>query len=238
MELKLRFPRGDWLWSGIWMMPTESRYGGWPSDGELDLLETRGNPIGYEVRGNNAGRDVILSTLHIMANVFWKSQGFASGIDWTEDFHVFGLFWSEKEMYSYYLDDEGNEVKMIDLSAENGGYKNGFGVPPYGYDPATDDGNPELSAPDIGVYNGQPLSAPFNQPFYLIMNLAVGGYQAGCPDPDYWGSDAIWCTICEPVCGQPTNEFWKAKDYWYPTWLENEKDDRLSLAIDWIKVWQ
>jgi len=237
LEIRVRMPRGDWLWPGIWFMPRDSLYGGWPNDGEIDLIETRGNAPGYQARGGPAGRDHVISTLHFMGNIFWKSQGTASGIDWTEDYHVFGLYWSDEELYTYYLGENGEETKMINLSTENGGYKNGFGGPPYGYN-ATSDHDPMMTPVKVGIYDGLPVNTPFNQPFYIILNVAVGGAQDGCPDPDYWGEDAIWCARCWPNCGQPTNEFYAAKDNWYPTWQLAEANDKLSMAVDWIKVWQ
>jgi len=244
LEIRARMPRGDWLWPGLWLMPSNSIYGGWPNDGEIDLIETRGNAPGYMAQGGNpAGRDVVLSTLHVMGNVFWKSQGKGTGIDWTEDYHTFGMYWSDEEFYSYYLGENDEEIKMIDLSKQNGGYKNGFGRDPYGYNATTDNSinniyRSNLTPPKVGVYDDAPISAPFDQPFYLIFNVAVGGAQNGCPDPDYWGKGAIWCTRCWPVCTQPTNEFYYAKDSWYPTWQSAEEIDKLSMAIDWIKVWQ
>lgn len=241
LEFRARMARGDWLWPGLWMMPHESLFGGWPDDGEIDIIETRGNAPGFLKSNQSAGRDVLLSTLHYMGNVFWKAQGHGLGVDWTEDYHTFGLYWSDEEMYTYYLDADGQEVLMIDLSAAKGGYANGFAAPPLGYDNTTDPHNPEnyeLTGIHPHVYDGHAKSAPFDQPFYLIFNLAVGGAQNGCPNPDYFGTDAVWCTICEPNCGQPTFEFLKAKDEWYPTWEEADKSDKLSLAIDWIKVWQ
>lgn len=31
VEVKAKLPKGDWLWPAIWMMPTDSVYGEWPS---------------------------------------------------------------------------------------------------------------------------------------------------------------------------------------------------------------
>ncbi|CAM9365278.1 unnamed protein product [Heterosigma akashiwo] len=130
LEFRARMARGDWLWPGLWMMPHESLFGGWPDDGEIDIIETRGNPDerwrleveppGFLKSNQSAGRDVLLSTLHYMGNVFWKAQGHGLGVDWTEDYHTFGLYWSDEEMYTYYLDADDQEVLMIDLSARPG----------------------------------------------------------------------------------------------------------------------
>ena len=36
-------PRGDWIWPAIWMLPKNAEYGNWPSSGEIDIVESRGN---------------------------------------------------------------------------------------------------------------------------------------------------------------------------------------------------
>jgi beta-glucanase (GH16 family) len=61
IEVRARIPVGDWIWPGIikgffknifyfnltnaalWMMPKDNSYGGWPTSGEIDIMESRGN---------------------------------------------------------------------------------------------------------------------------------------------------------------------------------------------------
>ena len=38
-EIRAKVPGGKGTWPAIWMMPTYSEYGGWPSSGELDIME-------------------------------------------------------------------------------------------------------------------------------------------------------------------------------------------------------
>lgn len=59
VEVQAQLPKGDWLWPAIWMMPKDSVYGEWPKSGEIDIMESRGNSVGYD-----GGRDVYFSTLH------------------------------------------------------------------------------------------------------------------------------------------------------------------------------
>ena len=35
--------KGDWLWPAMWLLPNDWVYGGWPTSGEIDICETRGN---------------------------------------------------------------------------------------------------------------------------------------------------------------------------------------------------
>jgi beta-glucanase (GH16 family) len=60
VEVKAKLPKGDWLWPAIWMLPTYSEYGPWPSSGEIDIMESRGNGPDYEAGGSNK----FASTLH------------------------------------------------------------------------------------------------------------------------------------------------------------------------------
>jgi len=64
VEIRAQLPRGDWIWPALWMMPRHNAYGGWPASGEIDIMESRGNPPGYPLGGHNAYG----STLH------WSAQ--------------------------------------------------------------------------------------------------------------------------------------------------------------------
>jgi beta-glucanase (GH16 family) len=46
VEVNAKLPKGDWLWPAIWLMPRYFEYGGWPTSGEIDIMESRGN-VGY-----------------------------------------------------------------------------------------------------------------------------------------------------------------------------------------------
>lgn len=74
--------------------------------------------------------------------------------------------------------------------------------------------------------------APFDQPFYIIMNLAVGGVNyfadhfVNQPHPKPWLNTS------------PTamRDFWAARGQWLPTWNMAVNDDR-HLQIDYVRVW-
>jgi len=77
-------------------------------------------------------------------------------------------------------------------------------------------------------YDGEP-NAPFNQEFYLVFNVAVGGVAGYFP---------------EGQCGKPwsdksptaVNDFYNNKGSWYPTWNYPETHDS-AMQIDWVKVY-
>lgn len=43
VEIKAKNMLGDWVRTALWMMPTYSVYGGWPSSGEIDINESSGS---------------------------------------------------------------------------------------------------------------------------------------------------------------------------------------------------
>lgn len=51
VEVRAKFPTGDWLWPSIFMLPVEEKYGKWPRSGEIDIVTGRGNNASYPTRG-------------------------------------------------------------------------------------------------------------------------------------------------------------------------------------------
>jgi beta-glucanase (GH16 family) len=61
--------QGDWIWPAIWMLPLREAYGAWPSSGEIDIMESRGNRK-LTVDGVNIGVEQTGSTLHYGVDYF------------------------------------------------------------------------------------------------------------------------------------------------------------------------
>jgi hypothetical protein len=72
-------------------------------------------------------------------------------------------------------------------------------------------------------------SAPFDIPFYLILNVAVGGTNGWFPDGV---GNKPW------LDGSATAmlDFIKSKDQWLKTWAEKEEDR--AMVVDSVKMWQ
>ncbi|KXN70499.1 glycoside hydrolase family 16 protein, partial [Conidiobolus coronatus NRRL 28638] len=86
----------------------------------------------------------------------------------------------------------------------------------------------------VNPWSGEQASfepaAPFDQEFYLIMNLAVGGNGGYFPDGI---GNKPWKNFGSP--GQASRDFWKAKDSnWGHTWKE---DLSRAFAIDYVKAY-
>ena len=205
VEVRAKLPRGDWLWPAIWMLPRYDQYGNWPASGEIDIMESRGNPPSY----SPGGYDTYGSTLHWGPG--WTDNGFLNthqtykpGFDLSADFHTYGLIWNETYIGTY-IDDESK--KVLDHSIEKSFWQlGGWSFNPHWTNP----------------WKYGSTNAPFDQEFYLIINLACGGLTGFFPD----GFGKPW----NNTGAHPVNDFWHVRDQWYPTWTQ-------PFAIDSVKVW-
>ncbi|MDZ7776765.1 MAG: family 16 glycosylhydrolase [Bacteroidales bacterium] len=83
-------PAGRGTWPAIWMLPTDWEYGGWPSSGEIDIMEY----VGYNP-------DVIHQTLHTQAynHQSGTEQGNISNVETAEEeFHLYAIEWTEDKI--------------------------------------------------------------------------------------------------------------------------------------------
>jgi len=186
-----------------------SNYGSWPVSGEIDIMESRGNSPSCSTGGYNS----VSSTLHW--GPFYGQDKYTlttntytlSGSDFHSAFHTFGLFWNETELYTY-IDDDSNRLLEVSFD-ESFWTRGGWG---------SNLNNPWVAESD--------LSAPFNKPFYLIFDLAVGGVSGFFPDGQ---------------CSKPWSDtssiaylqFWQGKGQWYPTL----SGDDVALQIYSVRLW-
>ncbi|KAI8053111.1 concanavalin A-like lectin/glucanase domain-containing protein [Gilbertella persicaria] len=206
VEVRARLPKGDWLWPAIWMLPKYDSYGAWPASGEIDIMESRGNedyPFG--------NTSIVSSTLHWGPNFYLNkylltTDQLKSSLPhtWADGFHTYGLEWSEEGIRTYV---DGNTLLQVDF--DKTAWERG-----------------QFSSPTMNPWKSGDISAPFDQEFYLILNLAVGGVNG------YWPDDASkpW----KNDDSHAVNQFYDAKNNWLPTW---GKGNRRALAIDWVKMW-
>jgi len=158
IEVDAKLPSGLWLWPAIWMLPVNSTYGEWPKSGEIDIMESRGNNHTYPTGGNN----VISSTLHwgpsLAADAYWKTnyKRMALHSTFSDDFHTFGLEWSEKYLFTF-----------IDSRLAQVGYTK-FQQPFWArgdFGPSSSNGTAYV---DPWTKTGNDAT-PFDQDFYLIL---------------------------------------------------------------------
>lgn len=141
VEARIKLPAGRGVWPAFWMLPEEWKYGGWPTSGEIDIMEF----VGYQP-------DSVYGSIHCEDFNHIKRTQVTNGIDnktLSSDFHLYGIYWDEKKII-FYFDD----APYLQFNNPDNGYK----------------------------------SWPFDQHFYAILNVAVGGNWGGKNGIDY----TIW----------------------------------------------
>jgi len=91
-EIRARLPAGQGIWPAMWMLPTDSEYGGWPSSGEIDIMEL----VGHEPAR-------VYGTLHYGKPHASEGRHYdlPEGATFADDYHVFALEWEPGEMRWY-----------------------------------------------------------------------------------------------------------------------------------------
>ncbi|EIW53031.1 concanavalin A-like lectin/glucanase [Trametes versicolor FP-101664 SS1] len=221
VEISAKLPRGDWLWPALWMLPVNDTYGAWPASGEIDIMEARGNGVDYPAQGIDYVRGSLnwgpFSWLNGVSKTFgwWtnRRKTFADG------FHTYALEWSP-DFIRIYVDSRLTYMLMLKFNEpffDRGDF------------PATvANGSQFIETPNPWAH-GTKNVAPFDQPFYLIMNVAVGGTNGWFPDG---AGGKPW------LDGSLTamHEFAKAQDTWSATWPEDVEDR--ALVVDSVKMWE
>jgi beta-glucanase (GH16 family) len=111
--IRARVPGGQAIWPAIWMMPTDSEYGTWPSSGEIDIMEL----VGHAPR-------TVHGTLHYGKphTFFGGRYSLPVGQTFEDDYHVFAVEWEPGEM-RWYVDGYHYFTRSIWFtSSEKGQY--------------------------------------------------------------------------------------------------------------------
>ncbi|CAH0546482.1 unnamed protein product [Brassicogethes aeneus] len=215
VEVRAKIPAGDWLWPAIWLMPKYYQYSRWPASGEIDIMESRGNrDLINKATGENIGSKLVGSTLHFGPNSNFNryrlahfeaslSEGFNA------EFHNYQLSWTPDGI-TYSIDDE----VIGAVQPTHGGFWQ------YGDLNKTNLENP---------WRGGTKMAPFDQEFFLIINLAVGG-MSYFPDDVINPGGKPWSNKAH----SGATDFWKGREQWLPTWKE---DGSYHFLVDYVKIW-
>ncbi|HWB52762.1 MAG TPA: family 16 glycosylhydrolase, partial [Tepidisphaeraceae bacterium] len=150
IEFRAKLPAGQGLWPAVWMMPENSTYGGWPTSGEIDILESKGQETSLVQGSLHSGPawNQEDNQTQTFSGSGLEPQGFS-----TTAWHTYDLEWDNGSpgTFKWYVDGVAYET-------QTGGWYVPSHVP-------------------IGD-----REAPFDQPFYLLINLAVGGNYSGTPN--------------------------------------------------------
>ena len=153
-EFRAKLPIGKGVWPALWMLPQSDKYGTWPSSGEIDVLEARGQEP-----------NKILGTLHFgsrwPANALKENNILLPNNGTIADFHTYAIEWEPGEI-RWLLDGKQFAAQSFWWSSSK---------------VAANKGIQPTKEEDLNAW-----PAPFDQPFYLVMNVAVGGKFLGNPD--------------------------------------------------------
>ncbi|KIY45933.1 glycoside hydrolase family 16 protein [Fistulina hepatica ATCC 64428] len=229
IEVRAKLPRGDWLWPSIWMLPENDAdedenwsgdYGDWPLSGEIDIMSSRGNGVNYKGRGCNYVQGAL--TYGVMDSLIETLYGWWSlkQSTYADDFHTYAIEW-DPDFMRFYTDTRLDDILTVVTKTEKQSFWTRGSFPE-----VTQNGSSEVVV--VNPWKNDGYNAPFNKPFYLIIDLAVGGTNGWFPDneggkPWYDGSSSAMY------------DFAKAQDTWYANWPTDEDD--LSFRIDSVKMW-
>ncbi|MGO4911659.1 glycoside hydrolase family 16 protein [Leeuwenhoekiella sp. W20_SRS_FM14] len=130
MEARAKLAPGEGLWPAFWMLGSNIDQAGWPSSGEIDILEY----VGKE-------QDMVYTTLHVPAGHGDSAFSKKTKIENIEEgYHTYAAEWSPQQI-EFFVDDKSVFIY-----------------------------NPEDKTKEVW---------PFDQPFYFIINLAIGGNFGG-----------------------------------------------------------
>jgi beta-glucanase (GH16 family) len=153
-EFRAKLPTGQGVWPALWMLPQDEQYGGWAASGEIDVLEARGQKP-----------TEVLGTIHYGTS--WPGNT-ESSVTYPlpnggriDEWHVYAVEWDPGAI-RWFVD--GTKFAEQTFWWSSSRIADGKGVPP-------------MKEGDLN-----PWPAPFDQPFHIVMNLAVGGRFLGNPD--------------------------------------------------------
>ena len=154
VEFRAKVPWGKGLWPALWMLPQDDKYGGWAASGEIDLMEIVGEKP-HEVLNS-----IHFGATHPKRTLITTVHALPNGST-VSNWHDYAVEW-EPGQIRFFVD--GLCTSTYDHWWSCSKLKDGLGVD-------------AKKAADLN-----PWPAPFDQPFYLLMNVAVGGNFPGAPN--------------------------------------------------------
>lgn len=149
VEFRARVPKGQGTWPAVWMMPAKDAYGPWPLSGEIDILEAVNIGQTCKECTGKVGENRMISALHF--------GGIPPANELRDTRHA---------PADHTLPSDGFHVWTLEWG--KGLMRFSFDGKPYWQ--VTKEQWRTLSP----RAKGNPF-APFDQPFYIMANLAVGG---------------------------------------------------------------
>jgi beta-glucanase (GH16 family) len=137
IEARIKLPYGQGIWPAFWALGADIETIGWPSCGEIDIMENIGKEPGIQ-HGSMHGPG------YSGGNSVTGAYTLPNGGKLSDNFHVYAIVWT-KESIEFLFDDHSY-----------------------------------LKATPASLPPGKQWV--FNKPFFLLLNVAVGGDWPGSPD--------------------------------------------------------
>ncbi len=169
-EARIKLPKGQGTWPAFWMLPSDNHYGAWAASGEIDIMEAVNLTAHCEDCSGTGGENRTSAALHYGGewpdNTYKTRKSILPG--GSDGVAQYHVYAAEwgAGRINWFVDG----VKFFSLSAEDW------------YSSA--------------VKTHQNPNAPFDQNFYLMLNLAVGGglsedHNAKGLDPDSFPAEML-----------------------------------------------
>jgi len=152
-------------------------------------------------------------------DAFWRTTAPRNirRTDYSKGFHTYGIEWTKDYLFTW-VDSPLYQVLYIDFTKENmwsrGSFQNSV-------ENSTLLDNPWQKSPNN--------NAPFDQKFYLILNLAVGSRNG-------WFANGVGAKPWVDANDHAAFDFYKAKDKWFPTWGQGGGD--AGMTVKRVKMWE
>ena len=160
LEARIWMPTGTFNWPAFWMMGSEYSSNqtdtGWPYGGELDIAEG--------LQGNSKDQATIHSNINGTSTDWGEGNGLTqvapiTGAKMQSGWHTYGILWKPNSI-TFILDGKAWASDV--------------------YNPKTKDVTQYVGKQHVTVGPGTAVSSeggnwPFNKPFFIILNDAVGG---------------------------------------------------------------
>ncbi len=147
IEVRARLPQGQGLWPAIWMLPEDNRYGPWPASGEIDITEAVN--LGEPCRTGQPGC-VKGQERGVLGTLHFGGVPPANRHRGTTTAMPAPLDGYHVYAVEWSLDAIRWRIDGVDYAAQYPG--------------------------DWSTSGSNAAGAPFDQPFHLVLNLAVGGH--------------------------------------------------------------
>lgn len=187
VEIRAKLPYGVGTWPAFWMMPRSNTYGQWPQSGEIDIMETA------NLSSPTKSGDRIEANVHLCSKPGYytvtpgstsQSPHRCQGIRTAKADNSYEQVYFPKKLY---MAPDGN--CWPDLSKK---------FHTYSMEWSNNDLRFFLDDKMVGsgILHGNVNNvAPFQHPFYLIINLAVGGNMV----PNNFVNPATWKSTTPPT---------------------------------------